>query len=143
MIKCLPNKTIKYNKHKYTTLSWITQGIFRSITFRDKLYLKMKQTSIDTARYQVLKTNLHAYNKIQKKIFVWPKNIYFESRFEKHKNNIKKTWSVIKDIINKTTMTEQFPYSFKIDGTTVTDKMDNANQFNLFFTVTANVIQII
>lgn len=64
MIKCLPTKTIKYNKHKYKKSSWITQGIIRSITFRDKLYLKMKQTTIDTARYQVLKTNLHAYNKI-------------------------------------------------------------------------------
>ena len=31
-------------------------------------------------------------------------------------------------------MTEQFPNSFKIDGTTVTDKTDIANQFKLFFT---------
>ena len=93
MIKCLPTKTIKYNKHKYKKSSWITQGIIRSITFRDKLYLKMKQTIIDTARYQVLKTNLHAY---QKKIFVWPKNIYFESRFEKHKNYIKKYGQLLK-----------------------------------------------
>ena len=62
------------------------------------------------------------------------KKIYFESRFEKHKNNIKKTWSIIKEIINETTKTEQFPNSFKIDGTTVTDKTDIANQFNLFFT---------
>ena len=31
-------------------------------------------------------------------------------------------------------MTKQFPYSFKIDRTTVTDKTDIANQFNLFFT---------
>ena len=68
MIKCLPIKTIKYNKRKYKKSSWPTQGIIRSITFIDKLYLKMKQTTIDTARYQVLKTNLHTYNKILKKI---------------------------------------------------------------------------
>ena len=61
-------------------------------------------------------------------------NCDVDLRFEKHKNNIKKTWSIIKEIINETTMTEQFPNSFKIDGTTVTDKTDIANQFNLFFT---------
>ena len=37
MIKCLPTKTIKYNKYKYKKSSWITQGIIRSITHRDKL----------------------------------------------------------------------------------------------------------
>ena len=76
MIKCLPTKTIKYNKHKYKKSSWITQGIIRSITFRDKLYLKMKQTTINTAIYQVLKTNLHAYNKILNKYSSGQKNIF-------------------------------------------------------------------
>ena len=42
MIKCLPTKTIKYNKHKYNKSSWITQGIIRTITFRHKLYLQIK-----------------------------------------------------------------------------------------------------
>ena len=96
MIKCLPTKTTKYNKHKYKNSSWLTQGIIRSITFRDKLYLKMKQTTIDTARYQVLKTNMHAYNKILKTNIRLAKKIYFESRFEKPKNNIKKHGQLLK-----------------------------------------------
>ena len=57
----------------------------------------------------------------------------YESSFEKHKNDITKTWSIIKEIINKTPTKQQFPCAFKIWGKIVTDKMDIANQFNLFF----------
>ena len=90
MIKCLPTKTIKYNKHKYKKSSWIIQG---SITFRDKLYLKIKITTIDTARYQVPKTNLHAYNKILKKIFVWP-NKYILNR------DLRNIRTILKNMVN-------------------------------------------
>ena len=66
------NKNIDGNPNQnYNILEKI-----RSITFRDKLYLKIKQTTIDTARYQVFKTNLHAYNKSKKKYSSGQINIF-------------------------------------------------------------------
>ena len=56
-----PTRFVKYNKHKHKKSSWITNGIIRSITFRDNLYRKLKQTSPDSNQFPVLKINLRAY----------------------------------------------------------------------------------
>ena len=39
---CMPLKKVKYNKHCHKKSQWITQGIIKSINFRDKLYLSLK-----------------------------------------------------------------------------------------------------
>ena len=44
----LPTKIVKYNKHKHTKSQWITSGIVKSISFRDNLYKKLKQTPQDS-----------------------------------------------------------------------------------------------
>ena len=45
----------------------MTQGIIRSITFRDRLYLKMKLSPKDTAEHTAVKINLKTYNHILKR----------------------------------------------------------------------------
>ena len=45
--KHLPKKLIKYNKKKHKKSKWITNGILRSITTKDKLYKIMIQTDND------------------------------------------------------------------------------------------------
>ena len=39
----IPTVIQKLNKHKHKKTPWITQGIIKSIKFRDKLYFKMKR----------------------------------------------------------------------------------------------------
>ena len=56
--------------------------------------------------------------------------MYYQSSFERNKYNIKKTWLVIKEIIQKTPKKEHFPDYFKVDGKIVTDKNTIANKFN-------------
>ena len=65
--KCMPTKKVKINKHKHKKSKWITQGIIRSITFRDKLYLKMQLSPKDTPEYTAIKINLKTYNNILKR----------------------------------------------------------------------------
>ena len=48
MNKPIPTVIQKLNKHQRKKTPWITQGIIKSITFRDKLYFKMKQTHVNT-----------------------------------------------------------------------------------------------
>jgi len=36
--KHLPQKLVKYSKHKHKNSKWITQGIIKSIKFRDNMY---------------------------------------------------------------------------------------------------------
>ena len=56
--KHLPYRRVKFNKHKHKNSKWITKGIVRSISYRDKLYLKLKQTPVDSERHNILKYNL-------------------------------------------------------------------------------------
>jgi hypothetical protein len=51
----LPEKYIKINKHKHKKSKWITKGLIKSITFRDKLHLKLKSTNPETPLYNQLK----------------------------------------------------------------------------------------
>ena len=95
------------------------------------MYKRLKQMPIASILYDSLKTNPRNYNNILKKSINLVKN---QSSFEKYRNNIKKTWSTIKEIIDKTSQRKQLPESFNIDVLTVTDKHVIANKFNDFFT---------
>ena len=59
----MPLKRVKFDKHKHKKSNWITAGLIRSIKFRDKLYLKMKQTPAHSEAYANIKINLKTYTK--------------------------------------------------------------------------------
>ena len=42
--KHMPSRIVKFNKHKHNKSTWITNGILRSISYTDKLYLELKST---------------------------------------------------------------------------------------------------
>ena len=65
--KHLPTKTIKFNKHKHKNSNWITQGIIKSIKYRDMLYRKLKKTNPYCQQHEVMVINLHTYNNILKR----------------------------------------------------------------------------
>ena len=45
--KNIPIIKSKVHKYKHKIASWITQGIFKSIKFRDKLYRNMKSVPLN------------------------------------------------------------------------------------------------
>ena len=42
--KHMPSKWVKFNKYKHKKFLWITQGLLKSIKYRDKLYKRLKVT---------------------------------------------------------------------------------------------------
>ena len=90
MNKSIPTVIQKLNKLKHTKTPWITQGIIKSIKFRDKLYFKMKQTPVNTLRYITLKINLKTYNGILRRYIRMAKTMHYHTTFEKCKHNIKR-----------------------------------------------------
>ena len=62
-----PIKYLKFKKHRHKKSAWITNGLVKSIRFRDKLFVRLKKTPTNTEIYNTLKTNLATYNKILKK----------------------------------------------------------------------------
>ncbi len=79
MLKHIPEKTFKFHKHKHKKSKWMTTGIIKSISFRDKLYSKLKKAHPDTLQHTILKINLSTYNNILKKNIRAVKRIYYET----------------------------------------------------------------
>ena len=65
--KHITTKEIKFNKRKHKESKWITNGILKSITYRNKLYKNLLTTNRNEAQYLGLKINLQTYNKILSK----------------------------------------------------------------------------
>ena len=87
--KHLPYRRVKFNKHKHTHThthsEWITKGIVRSIPYRDKLYLKLKRTPVDSECHSILKFNFKTYQSILKRLIRDAKKIYYQKPLEKLK----------------------------------------------------------
>ena len=130
--KHLPIKTVKFNKRKHKVTPWITKGIILSINYRDRLYKSLKSTSPSSTLFPTLKHNLKTYNSILKKSIRYAKQIYYKNQFQKFKQDSRKTWGMIKSILNKKT-SKTFPEYFKIDEHNVYDKSVIAEGFNKFF----------
>jgi hypothetical protein len=62
--KHFQKRIVKCNKYKHKLSSWITNGIIKSISFRDKLYHKLKTLNENHPNFPGIKSNLQAYNTI-------------------------------------------------------------------------------
>ena len=131
--KHLPYRTVTFNKHKHKNSNWITKGIVRSIKYRDKLYLQLKRTPVDSERHYILKLNLKTYQSILKRLIRDAKKQYYQKQFEKYKNDLKNTWGTIKQILNRTRSNQNISDVFLIDNVMTTDPTIITNKFNTCF----------
>ena len=60
--------------------------------------------------------------------------MYYESRFNRIGNDIRRTWKTINEILTKNQTKNKFPTVFNDNGSMITDKVNIANKFNVFFT---------
>ncbi len=132
--KHLPEKKVRFDKHKHRKSKWINQSIIKSVCFRDNLYKKLKRTNPNSIEYQNIDTNLKTFNAILKKTIRLAKKSYYEALFNKYKSDIKGTWKTINEILNKTKRKSKFPSYFRDGNEIVTGKIAIANHFNTFFT---------
>ena len=114
-------------------VTWISTGIMKSIKTRDKLYRTLKKMSQNSENYATVKYNLSIYNKILKKTIRNAKKSHYEFIFEKYKNDNKKTWNLINNILNKSKGKKSYPKFFKENNQIIIDKSKIANRFNEYF----------
>ena len=113
-LKKTPNtkKKVKFNHYKHKKNPWITKGILNSIKFRDKLYKNTRLTDPDSIKYQTLHENLKSfYSRLQRNINQ-AKNSYYDDNFKRYITNMKKTWTSINEILNKSNNKKEFPSYF-------------------------------
>ena len=131
--KHLPFKFEKFNKHKQKNNKWISFGIIRSIKTRDAMYLKFKRCKQHNIEYHTLKNNLHVFNCILKKAIREAKIQYHDDLFSQYRNDIKKTWQTISNIICKSNATRKTLDKIIVDSKVIKDKEEICNKFNYFF----------
>ena len=131
--KYIPIKLMKFNKYKHKKSKWITEGILRSIRYRDKLYRSWRLSNNTLENRETIKRNLSTYNGILKKIIRDAKKNYFENCLSNCKNDLKETWRVINDALGRNNSGKLLPDIFKINNTKVDNKLEIANAFNDYF----------
>lgn len=127
-------RTVKPRKHRHKQTPWITQGIIKSIKYRDKLHLKYIMTPRNTTERTNIKTNISTFNKILKKIIKQAKAMHYTNIFDQHKNNSKETWKHINSILNRKQQTNNDITKLTDNGTTTTSPEIIAENLNSFFT---------
>jgi hypothetical protein len=110
--------------------SLVTIGIFKSIFKKNKLYknvLKKPCYRNETA-YKKYKNKLNHVIKTEKKA-------YYETQFLKYKNDIKKTWQTINEVLNRNKTRSKLPDTFlqKNSNNNVSNPLEIANKFNEYF----------
>ena len=131
--KHFPVKYVRFNKYKHKKNKWISSGILKSIKSKDKLYTMLKSTNCNDPIYESRLLNFQTYNKILKCSIRTAKRIYYNNQFEIFRNDIRKTWSTINEVLHKTTKSKEFQDTFMINGNLINDKATIANKFNEYF----------
>ena len=118
------------NKHKNISFSpWLTRSLLVSIKKRKALYKRMLSSpnQIRQSQYKTYRNKLNTLIRIAK-------CNYFNERFESVKNNLKETWKLINQVINKSKRKPSLPNTFNYRNKTLTDPSKIANHSCDYFT---------
>ena len=130
--KHLPTKIVKFNRKKHKRAKWMTNGILKSINTKDKLYKNLVKMDMEDVQYTRLKAEfIHFKNTLRRSINA-AKRLYYLRTFALYRNDIKQTWSVIKDTLQKKLHSAP-SNKFILNNATITDPDEIANEFNKYF----------
>ena len=128
----MPWRKLNKKEIRMQSKPWITQGIINSIKRRDKLLCKQIKAK-DPIRKELLRTEYKALRNRITYLISQSKKIHYQQYFTENYNNIKKTWSGIKGIINIRNVNKNQPSSMLIDKSLKTNPTEIAEGFNAYF----------
>ena len=126
-IFCDAFPVIRVKQRYRNRLPWLTDGLKKAIKTKNKLYeIYMKyDTGFNKITYTQYKNQLTSILKRHEKE-------YYKSLLETNKNNLKKTWTVIRNVVNNCKQTK-LNDSFSYNNSIITDKKTISNKFNDYF----------
>ena len=123
--KFFPVKSVKigYKNNK----PWLSDGLKKSIKLKNKLFFKQKRTNKteDINRYKTYRNKLNSLLKRAEKE-------HYERLLQDNKCNLKKSWSIIKEVINKKKNTNSCS-RFVVNDKITTNKKSISDGFNSYF----------
>ena len=117
---CFQLKKVKI-KNNGLAKPWISNVLLKSIKKKNILYRRFLSNPREIG-YKNYK------NKLSSTLRAAKRN-YFEKKFEECKSNMKSTWRLLNEIINKRKSRNSVQSSFIIDNKEITDPMEIANHF--------------
>ena len=108
---------------------WMSKGLLISSKTKNKLFCKKLR---NPSPLNI--SNFQAYNVLFNKSKKIAKKLYFSKQFKIKKENVRQTWTLIRDVIgSQTKKRENLPNFFKQNQDILNDPNDIANGFNDFF----------
>ena len=125
--RCFPFKTIKATRN-IIRKPWMTPGLIKSCKKKHKLFSKFKSNPTEhrERKYKTYRNRLNQLVRTAKKR-------YFEEKLTEAKSDLKLTWKVIKEALNKPKATTNYPSEFHFQGKNFNESENIANQFNEYF----------
>ena len=128
----VPLKKINKYKLKFKSKPWITLGLQKSITVKNKLLANFIDKK-DPILKEEFHTNYKKYRNLLSTLMKKSKQAYYDKYFERNWN-IMNTWKKIKSFISIKAVASSVPTVLSLDnGDTITNPYDIANTFNNYF----------
>ena len=121
-----PGSPPQKRKHK----PWMTNGLVNACKKKNLLYKRFLTSKCSTSeiRYKTYKNKLTS-------ILRYCEKQYYSDLLKANKNNMKETWKIINDLLNKKSSTRSsYPTEFMKNGGIISGNMNIAEHFNSFFT---------
>ena len=125
----IPLKESKHNtKFHNQKTPWITKGILKARKTKNKLYQKFiknpnQRNELEYKRFR------NKFNKIKQAA----KRNHYNKEFIEHKGNLKCSWKLIKEVLNKNNFKMELPDNIKENESLITNKIQISNKFNEYF----------
>ena len=110
-----------------TKKTWLTDALKNSIKTKNKLFARYKKSQDENIELQYKK-----YRNLLHVLLRKSEKDYYDTLLRNNINNIKNSWRIIKDIINKK-KSETVCSRFYVNNDVTTDKKIIADNFNSFF----------
>jgi len=118
----------KQNKNTDCLLPWFTKGLFIS---RKTKILLFKNSKKDPSVTNM--TNYKNFRNLYSKVLRASKKLHYEKELIKYQSDSRKTWQVLRKAINKNKFSNKGILSITVNGKSITDPKQMADEFNKFF----------
>ena len=131
--KHIPKRIKKFNKRRHKKERWMTDELLAQVIKNNEMYVDWKTTPIAHPDYEKVKFNFKGYKKIVLKGIERAKRDYFDRVFLAYKCDMKRTWQVISETLNRNKRKHDMPSLFTHEGRDLVDSTEIANAFNTYF----------
>jgi hypothetical protein len=124
-----PEKTVTIRRKHVLRQAWVTPGLMTSSRTRDKLYKKCLGKARDHPTHRKFVEYRNIFNRSKRNL----KQKYFSDKLIEFKDDIKKTWSLLNEIIGRKKTFNPMPDKFENENTIYTDPNSISDKFCQYF----------